>query len=102
VLDIRDEFIAELKRLGGRILGEPQCFHFAFQLDGIDPQLINEGLKEAGWYVSTLERPACVQVMVNAGHGGMAKPFAEAVDATAREVRSGQRRSSGKRSVYSM
>ena len=101
-LDIRDEFIAELKRGGARILGEPQCFHFAFQIEGTDPQLINEGLREAGWYVATLERPAAVQVMVNAGHGGMAKPFAEAVEATVREIRSGQRRSTGKRSVYSM
>jgi hypothetical protein len=40
--------------------------------------------------------------MVNAGHGDMAKPFAEAVEVTAREVRSGQRRGSGKRAVYSM
>jgi len=102
VLDIRDAFMAELRGIGAHILGEPQCFHFAFQLDGVDPQLIGEGLSEAGWYVSTLERPASVQIMVNAGHGGMAKPFAEAVDATAREVRSGQRRSSGKRAVYSM
>lgn len=102
VLDFRDSFMAELRRIGARILGEPQCFHFAFQIDGVDPQLINEGLTEAGWYVSTLERPASVQVMVNAGHGGMAKAFAEAVDATVREVRSGQRRSSGKRAVYSM
>ena len=102
VLDYRDSFMAELRKIGARILGEPQAFHFAFQIDGIDPQLINEGLTEAGWYVATLERPASVQVMVNAGHGGMAKPFAEAVDATVREVRSGQRRSSGKRAVYSM
>jgi len=102
VLDIRNDFMAELRRIGARILGEPQCFHFAFQLEGVDPLLIGEGLGEAGWYTSTLERPAAVQIMVNAGHGDMAKAFAEAVDATAREVRSGQRRSSGKRSVYSM
>lgn len=102
VLDYRDSFMAELRGIGARILGEPQCFHFAFQIDGVDPQLINEGLAEAGWYVATLERPASVQVMVNYGHGGMAKRFAEAVAATVREVRSGQRRSSGKRSVYSM
>ena len=102
ILDIRDTFIGELQRIGGEILGEPQCFHFAFRIADVDALLLADGLREAGWYVSTLERPAAMQLMVNAGHGGMAKPFAETVAATAREVLSGQRRGSGKRAVYSM
>lgn len=102
ILDIRDAFIGELLRAGGEILGSPQCFHFAFRIPDVDPLLLADGLREAGWYVSTLERPAAVQLMVNAGHDGMAKPFAETVAATAREVLSGQRRGSGKRAVYSM
>jgi glutamate/tyrosine decarboxylase-like PLP-dependent enzyme len=102
ILEIRDDFIDELLREGGEILGSPQCFHFAFRVPEVDPLLLADGLREAGWYVSTLERPAALQVMVNAGHHGMAKAFAEAVAATAREVRSGQRRGTGKRAVYSM
>lgn len=101
-LAIRDEFIAAIEGVGGRVLGKPQCYHFAFQLEGVDTLAVAEHLIKDGWFVGSLERPPSVQLMINVGHAGMAGPFAEALAGIVADLRSGRRGGSGQKSVYSM
>lgn len=99
---IRDEFMRAIEGVGGRVLGKPQCYHFAFRVEGVDNLAVAEHLMRDGWHVGSLERPASVQLMINVGHAGMAQPFAEALAGIVEDLRSGKRAGSGKGSVYSM
>ncbi len=101
IIDIRDEFIAGLKQLGGRTLGEPNCFHFNFEIEGVDSLHLAEALADEGWIVSSTENPSSVQLMITAAHEGVAPTFCAAVKSLSGEIRSGKRKSTGKGAVYS-
>jgi glutamate/tyrosine decarboxylase-like PLP-dependent enzyme len=101
ILGIRNEFIAGLKAIEGRILGKPDCYHFNFKIDGVDSLLLAEALTDEGWIVSTTENPASIQLMISAAHKGVAPQFCAAVKALADDIRSGRRKGTGKGAVYS-
>ncbi len=102
ILAIRDEFIEALGEIGGRVIGEPPCFHFAFAVEGVDSLLLAAELGKTGWYLGAMERPAAVQVMINAGHEGVAASFAAEVATIAEDIRAGRRTAGSERAVYSM
>jgi sphinganine-1-phosphate aldolase len=101
IMGIRDDFIAALKEIEGRILGTPNCFHFNFEIDGVDSLLLAEALTEEGWVLSSTEEPNSIQLMITAAHGGVAPEFCSAVKLLSDEIRSGKRKGTGKGAVYS-
>ncbi len=101
-LAIRDDFMLAIEGVGGRILGQPQGYHFAFHVPGVDSLAVAENLTKDGWYIGSLERPPSIQLMLNVGHAGMAEPFAAALAGIVDDLKAGRRQGSGKRSVYSM
>lgn len=101
IIAIRDAFISGLERLGGCTLGRPDCFHFNFEVAGIDSMILAEELAEEGWVVSSTESPASVQLMITAAHDGVAEEFCAVVETLADDIRSGRRKGTGKGAVYS-
>lgn len=101
IMAIRNEFIAGLKAISGRTLGKPDCYHFNFQIEGIDSLLLAEALTEEGWIVSTTENPNSIQLMISAAHDGVAPEFCASVKSLADDIRSGRRKVTGKGAVYS-
>lgn len=101
ILDIRDEFIAGLRQIGGSVLGEPDCFHFNFVIEGVDSRVLSAELAREGWVTSSTEGPDSVQLMITAAHQGVAPVFCSDVESIAREIRSGKRTGSGAGAVYS-
>lgn len=101
IWSIRNAFIEKLERIGATILGRPDCYHFNFAMPQIDNLILAEELGEAGWIVSSTEKPASVQLMITAAHEGIAGQFSDEVDLLAREIAAGKRKGTGKGAVYS-
>lgn len=101
ILDIRDAFIDGLRKIGGRLLGSPDCFHFNFVVDGVESLVLAEELAREGWVTSSTENPDSIQLMITAAHEGVAPDFCGAVDEIVRDIRSGRRTGTGTGAVYS-
>lgn len=101
IWDIRNEFIAGLERIGARILGRPDCYHFNFAMPDIDNLVLAEELGEAGWVVSSTEMPASVQLMITAAHEDVSGEFCSQVRQLAEDIAAGRRKGTGKGAVYS-
>jgi sphinganine-1-phosphate aldolase len=102
ILGIRSEFFRSLEEIGATVVGHPECYHFAFAVEGVDGLLLADELTKEGWIVVGMELPSSVQVMVNASHDGIAPRFSEAVGIIASEIRAGTRKGTGQGAVYSM
>jgi glutamate/tyrosine decarboxylase-like PLP-dependent enzyme len=101
IMGIRNEFMAGLKAVQGRILGEPDCYHFNFDIEGVDSLHLSESLADAGWIVSSTELPKSVQLMITAAHAGVAPEFCATVSSLAEDIRTGKHKGTGKRAIYS-
>lgn len=101
IIGIRDAFIDGLKDIGGRLLGQPDCFHFNFEIEGVDSLYLAEALTDEDWVVSSTEAPNYVQLMVTAAHDGVDAEFCADVKRLSDEIRSGKRKPTGRGAVYS-
>lgn len=101
IITFRNEFIDGLTAIGGRTLGRPDCFHFNFEIAGVDSLVLTEELSEEGWVVSCTENPDSVQLMITAAHEGVAPQLCADVKAIAKDIREGKREGTGKGAVYS-
>ena len=75
VTDAREKIEAGVKKLGFRVLGQPQLGIIAFTHDRIDPMKIYVQMYRRGWFTATLLDPPALHLMLSPKHNEVAHEY---------------------------
>lgn len=75
VTDAREKIEAGVKKLGFRVLGEPQLGIIAFTHDSVNPMNIYVQMYKRGWFTATLLDPPALHLMLSPKHNEVAYEY---------------------------
>jgi sphinganine-1-phosphate aldolase len=81
VTDAREKIEAGVKKLGFRVLGQPQLGIIAFTHDQIDPMKIYVQMYKRGWFTATLLEPPALHLMLSPKHDEVAHEYLSDLEA---------------------
>jgi glutamate/tyrosine decarboxylase-like PLP-dependent enzyme len=75
VTDAREKIEDGVKKLGFRVLGEPQLGIIAFTHDSVNPMNIYVQMYKRGWFTATLLDPPALHLMLSPKHNEVAHEY---------------------------
>lgn len=75
VTDAREKIEAGVKKLGFRVLGQPQLGIIAFTHDSVSPMNIYVQMYKRGWFTATLLDPPALHLMLSPKHNEVAHEY---------------------------
>ncbi|UPT64665.1 MAG: aspartate aminotransferase family protein [Hyphomonadaceae bacterium JAD_PAG50586_4] len=75
VTDAREKIEAGVKKLGFRVLGQPQLGIIAFTHDSVNPMNVYVQMYKRGWFTATLLDPPALHLMLSPKHNEVAHEY---------------------------